>query len=263
MNMKHFLFTTLLVVAASITASAEIKTAQLPAEQAAKTTSLNPNYLVEVIESAKPANDQAKKKSPLLIYLHGSGGRGNDINKIRGHIRRIAPGITKFQKTPCIVVAPQCLKTTKDGAKTTWQPTDLNILLEHLKKTLPIDTSRIYLTGNSMGGYGSWAWGAHSPQHFAAIAPVVGGTGPGGPKDVTPHLKQWAKNLTSVPVFAFAGELDKVVPAERSEQMVAEIKKAGGTKAKIKVLKNQGHNAGKIVFNSQEYFDWIFTQQKK
>ena len=62
-----------------------------------------------------------------------------------------------------------------------------------------------------MGGYGSWAWGGKSPERFAAIAPVVGGIGPGGPKDVTPNLDQWAANLATVPVYAFAGATDRVV----------------------------------------------------
>ena len=93
---------------------------------------------------------------------------------------------------------------------------------------------RVYLTGNSMGGYGSWAWGGHSPKRLAAIAPVVGGIGPGGPKDVTPNLKNWAKNLAKVPVYAFAGGKDRVVPAERSERMVAEIRKAEGSRQKLK-----------------------------
>jgi dienelactone hydrolase len=171
-------------------------------------------------------------------------------------------GIEKFGKGPCIVVAPQCLKRTKKGERGTWAPEDLDALLEHLKATLPVDGKRIYLTGNSMGGYGAWAWGGHSPEHFAAIAPVVGGIGPGGPKDVTPDLDKWAANLAKVPVFAFAGARDRVVPAERSERMIAAIRKAGGKEAQLKVYPDEGHGAGRVAFSSAEFYDWMFSKKR-
>jgi predicted peptidase len=113
-----------------------------------------------------------------------------------------------------------------------------------------------------MGGYGCWVWGGHHPEHFAAIAPIVGGIGRKGPKDVTPDLDQWAANLAKVPVYAFAGAKDRVVPAERSERMVAAIRKAGGTRAKIKIYPEEGHGASKTVFSSAEYFDWMFSQRR-
>jgi pimeloyl-ACP methyl ester carboxylesterase len=83
---------------------------------------------------------------------------------------------------------------------------------------------------------------------LAAVAPVVGGIGPGGPKDVSPNITEWAKNLAKVPVYAFAGGKDRVVPAERSERMVREIRKAGGKDAKIKIYPDAGHNARQLVF---------------
>ena len=101
--------------------------------------------------------------------------------------------------------------------------------------------------------------GGHSPERFAAIAPVVGGIGPDGPKDVTPDLKKWAQNLAKVPVYAFAGGKDRVVPAERSERMVAEIRKAGGKLAKIKIYPEGGHNVRQQVYNSEEFYDWMFS----
>jgi predicted peptidase len=219
-----------------------------------KTLFLNPDYLVFMPKVEPDVN------IPLLIYLHGGGGVGNQIRKIQMQPVALWRGIEKFGKGPCIVVAPQCLKDTKSGRRGTWIPEDLNILLPHLKATLPVDPRRIYLTGNSMGGYGSWVWGGHNPEHFAAIAPIVGGIGPGGPKDVTPDLDQWAANLAKVPVYAFAGAEDKVVPAERSERMIAAIRKAGGKDAKLKIYPNEGHGAGRIVYSSAEFYEWMFSK---
>ncbi len=221
-----------------------------------KTRCLNSEYLVFL------PKEIANTKMPLLIFLHGAGGVGDDIKRIKFQPRNVFRGIVKFDKGPCIVVAPQCLKKTKKGERGTWSPEDLDVLLQHLKATLQIDSKRIYLTGNSMGGYGTWAWGAHNPEHFAAIAPVVGGIGPGGPKDVTPDLKKWAANLAKVPVYAFAGAKDRVVPAERSERMVAAIQKAGGKDAKIKVYPDEGHGAGRVTYSTVEFYNWLFSHKR-
>jgi predicted peptidase len=227
----------------------------LDAKLQERTTYLNPDFLLFSVDAKKD------KKIPLVIYLHGAGGVGNEIGKIKGQVQRVVIGIRKFRKGPCLVVAPQCLRDTPKG-RGTWTPADLNVFLEHLKATLPLDERRIYLTGNSMGGYGCWVWGGHSPKHFAAIAPVVGGIGRGGPKAVTDDLEEWATNLATVPVYAFAGAKDRVVPAERSERMIAAIRKAGGKRAKIKVLPEEGHGASRIVFSTEEVYDWMFSLKR-
>ena len=219
-----------------------------------KTKSLNPQYLVFA------PKQKHKAAVPLLIYLHGAGGVGDNIMKIRGQASQVVKGIEKFKKGPCIVVAPQCDKRVREGGG--WIPDDLNALLTHLKATLKVDEKRIYLTGNSMGGYGSWAWAGHNPEHFAAVAPVSGGIGPGGPKDVTPDLDKWSKNLAKVPVFAFAGGKDRVVPAERSQRMIAAIKKAGGKEASVKIFPDEGHGAGRIAFASDEFYEWMFSKKR-
>ena len=218
--------------------------------------SLNPDYLVF------PPNVKSSQPVPLLIYLHGSGGGFAPLERIGGQARALLSGIDKFGKGPCYVVVPQCFQKTKSGSKSTWEPADLNILLDELLGKLPIDPTRVYLTGNSMGGYGCWVWGGHSPERFAAIAPVVGGIGPGGPKDISPEISKWASNLAQVPVYAFAGGLDRVVPAERSERMVSEIRKAGGKRAKIKIYPEGGHNVRQQVYKSKEFYDWMFSHSR-
>ena len=225
-------------------------------EVGGKTTYLNPEFLLF------PAEAKKGSKLPVLIYLHGAGGVGNDLGKIRGQARRVVSGIRKFRKGPCLVVAPQCLRVTPAG-RGTWTPEDLDVFLEHVKATLPVDEKRIYLTGNSMGGYGCWVWGGHRSEHFAAIAPVVGGIGRGGPKAVTEDLAKWAANLARVPVYAFAGARDRVVPAERSERMITAIRKAGGKRAKLKIYSDEGHGAGRIVFSNEEMYDWMFSQKRE
>jgi len=237
------------------TASAEVHT--LDKAREAKTRSLNPEYLVFAPKT------KSSQDLPLLIYLHGGGGKGTDVRRIESQTRALRMGIDRFGKGPCIVVAPQTLKQTKDGESGVWFPEDLNVLLEALKATLPVDENRVYLTGNSMGGYGSWVWGGTNPEHFAAIAPVVGGIGRNGPKDVTPNLDQWAKNLASVPLWAFAGAQDKVVPAERSERVVNAIKKTGGKLARLTIYPDEGHGARRRVYEDKAFYDWMFSQRRK
>ena len=234
----------------------EVRT--IPAELQLKTPSLNPEYLVFMSEV------EGDQKLPMLIFLHGGGGRGDDILRTKKKQAISWKGIQKSGHGPCIVVTPQAMKKRKDAPeKSGWIPEELNVFLAHLKETLPVDTSRIYLSGNSMGGAGSWAWGGSNPKHFAAIAPISGGIGRNGPMDVTPNLEAWAANLATVPVYVYAGALDKVVPADRSERMVAAIKDAGGTKVNLFVHPEKGHNMGTMVRLSQEHYDWMFSQQLK
>lgn len=218
---------------------------------------INPEYLVY-----RPAEDTGAKL-PLLIFLHGAGGVGNDVHQIKGKPTEIWQGIQNFIRKPCLIVAPQCLRQDKDEARGIWTPEDLNLLLQHLKATLPVDEQRIYLSGISMGGYGTWAWAAHDPQLFAGVAPIAGGIGRGGPKDVTDDFDQWAANLTKVPVYAFVGAQDKTVPPDRSERMVAAIKKAGGKEARLKIYPDEGHGVGRVVVNDAEYYEWLFSQKKR
>lgn len=228
---------------------------QLTAEIQRKTEFLNPEYLVYAPDLSTDA------KLPLLIFLHGAGGVGQDIHRIAGRPAEIWAGIAKFGKGPCIVVAPQCLKSAH-GERGIWTSEDLNLLLQQLKATLPVDDRRIYLTGISMGGYGTWAWGAQYPQHFAAIAPIVGALGRAGAKDITPDFDQWAQSLATIPVYAFVGALDKIVPPERSASMIAAIIEAGGKEARLKVYPDEGHGVGRLVLASPEYYDWLFSQTR-
>lgn len=227
----------------------------LPRELQGKVRFLNPEYLVY---APKGANGPL----PLLIFLHGAGGVGRDVRRIQDRPADLWQGIARFGKGPCLVVAPQCLPDA-GGERGIWTSEDLNVLLVHLQASLPVDGRRIYLSGISMGGYGTWAWAAQDPQHFAAIAPIVGGIGREGAKAITPDLDRWAASLARIPVHAFVGALDKTVPPDRSERMIAAIRKAGGKEAKLKVYPNEGHGAGRVVVADPEYYDWLFAQQRE
>ena len=255
MNFSIPLFLKLFLLSSMAAQQPELRTLDSKFEK--NTQCLNPEYLLF------SAQAKTKETPALLIYLHGGGGVGDNVRRLQGQAHALLSGIKKFQKGPCHVVVPQCLRKRKDGGRGTWEAKDLDLLLNGLSTNLKFDPKRVYLTGNSMGGYGSWAWGGQSPLRFAAIAPIVGGIGPGGPKDVTPNLDQWAANLAKVPVYAFAGATDRVVPAERSERMVAAIQKAGGKQVKIKVYQDQGHNARQVVYSSKEFYDWMFGKKRK
>ncbi len=229
----------------------------LPEELAGQTISLNAQYLLFMPEVERPT------KMPLLIYLHGAGGAGEDVRRLRGQAGVLWRGIETFGKGPCMVVAPGCLLKSVTGDRGTWEPADLDILLSQLLKTLPVDVQRVYLTGNSMGGYGTWAWAAHSPEHFAAVAPVSGGLGPEGPKDITGDIESWAARLARVPVYAFAGANDRVVPADRSERMIDAIQKCGGQKAMLKIYPDEGHAVGRLVYAGETFYEWLFSSRRK
>lgn len=248
-----FLF---LPILGSYAQSPPVKVSKLSGVRNSSTISINPEYLVFASQSVK------KKKVPGLIYLHGAGGGRPPLTRLGMQVNALRRGIDKFLKSPCIVVVPQCLPKTKNGKRATWEPDDLNLLLDDLLEKFPIDSKRVYLTGNSMGGYGCWVWGGHSSERLAAVAPVVGGIGPGGPKDVSPNLTKWAENLAKVPVYAFVGGRDRVVPAEHSKRMIAEIRKVGGKLAQIKIYPDAGHNARQLVYDSKEFYEWMFAQSK-
>lgn len=114
-----------------------------------------------------------------------------------------------------------------------------------MKPTRPVDERRIYLSGTSPGGYGTRAWGPHDLPHFAAIAPIVGGTGREGAKAMTPDCAPWDAGRAKIPVDALVGAPDTTAPPDRSERMIAAIPKAGGKEAKLEFDPEEGQGAGR------------------
>ena len=206
-----------------------------------------------------PAGYDAHKKYPLVLYLHGGGGRGDDnvkqVMEGNGAIINLLTKPETQEKYASIVVAPQCpegeLWTTLDEhVKPTKHLLLVLDLLAELQKEFSIDAGRIYVAGQSMGGYGSWALVAERPSMFAAALPLCGGGD-------TAKAAQFVRT----PVWAFHGERDESVRVELSRRMVAAIREAGG-QPRYTEYKGEGHVIWNKVAGEPELVAWFFAQKR-
>ena len=204
------------------------------------------------------------KTYPLVIFLHGAGERGTD-NELQLLYFPTQMAEEKWRKKyPCFILAPQCRPERKwmevDWASpsdpvTPEEVSEQSLAVEQMiQKTLkeePIDRSRVYLTGLSMGGFGSFDLGARHPEWFAAVAPICGAADP----------KKMAA-LKNVPVYIVHGDNDTVVPAERSRSAVRALKEAGASPI-YKELPGVGHNSWTPGYSDEEgLVPWMFKQKK-
>lgn len=185
--------------------------------------------------------EQSKKKWPLMLFLHGSGESGHDLAKVKAH------GPPKIVETkpdfPFILVSPQ-------SPGRGWNPETLNGLLDEIIRTYRVDADRVYLTGLSMGGFGSWELAAAHPEKFAAVAPICGG---GNPQD--------ASKLAKLPIWVFHGAKDPVVPIQRSKDMV-EALKAAGSNVKFTIYPEAQHDSWTETYNNPEFYQWLLEQKR-
>lgn len=180
---------------------------------------------------------EAGKRWPLMIFLHGSGERGDDINLVKKHG---PPKLLEAQADfPFIVASPQA------AANTDWNSAAVNALIDELVQQLAVDVNRIYLTGLSRGGHGTWAIAADRPERFAAIAPVCGAADPGR-----------ACSLKTVPVWAFHGEDDTVVSLESDARMVEALRACGGD-VKFTVYPGVGHDSWTQTYANPALYEWL------
>jgi len=201
------------------------------------------NYLIQIPE----AYNMSSKTWPLILFLHGAGERGDNLELVKKH------GPPKLAENgqfnyPFIVVSPQCPKNDKWTSE--HQIMKLDILLDHIISRYRIDTDRIYLTGLSMGGFGTWSLGAKYPERFAALAPICGGGDPA-----------WAEQLKNIPIWVFHGAKDSVVPVKRSKEMVEAIRKAGGN-IKLTVYPDANHDAWTQTYNDPELYYWFLSHTR-
>jgi predicted peptidase len=183
------------------------------------------------------------RRWPLVLFLHGSGERGGDLAKVKVHgPPKQLDGRDDF---PAIVVSPQC----PEGER--WNSDALAALLDDLGRRLRVDADRVTVTGLSMGGRGTWDLAMSYPERFAAIAPVCGGA-----------LPDRACRLKDVPVRAFHGAKDPVVPLAESETVVLAVKKCGGA-ADLVVYPEAGHDAWTETYGDPSLWDWLLSQRRR
>jgi len=182
-----------------------------------------------------------EKKWPLMLFLHGAGERGDRLELVKKHG---PPKLVEQQPDfPFIVVSPQCPAGS-------WWPDkldDLSALLDEVEADYAVDSHRIYLTGLSMGGYGTWSLAQDQPERFAAIVPICGG-----------GSRALARRLKDLPVWVFHGAQDKTVPPEESEKMVAAIERAGGS-PRLTIYPDAGHDSWTETYDNPELYEWLLS----
>lgn len=192
----------------------------------------------------RPAGYERRKPWPLVMFLHGMGERGTDLARVPLH--GLAKHLAAGEAFPFVAVMPQC------PPDSFWheQLDALEALLDHAAATLNVDTRRVYLTGLSMGGFGTWLLAARCPQRFAAIAPVCGG-----------GILWTAERLKDLPVWAFHGSKDEVVHPRESKLMVQAVKAAGGT-ARLTMYPGVGHDSWTQAYANPKLYTWLLRQRR-
>ena len=193
------------------------------------------NYLIYLPEGY----ESDSKQWPLVLFLHGAGERGSDIELVKrnGPPKLVEEG----QKFPFILVSPQCPE------RAIWDNKLLIALLDEVESKYNVDKCRVYLTGLSMGGHATWSLAIQSPERFAAIIPVCGR---GYPQDVYV--------LKDVPVWVFHGQKDDIVSIIDGQKMVNALENAGGF-VKFTIYPEAGHDAWTETYNNPEVYIWLLS----
>ncbi len=248
MNLRKLVFCALgCVLAMNLHANAQQEpTAGKQVEQVFKAADgTEVGYLLYLPKEYDATSD---KKWPFVFFLHGRGESNGPLSLVaKWGPRRFA---ARGDDLPFVLVSPQCPRSDS------WsRESQQNLLVELLDAMLDkhqVDQDRVYLTGLSMGGYGSWRMAADHPQRFAAVVPVCGG---GDPAD--------AEKLKSLPIWVFHGDRDRAVPLKRSQDMVDAIKQAGGELIRFTTLEHVGHNSWSATYASPDLYQWMLRQRRK
>jgi len=209
----------------------------------AKPVSLD--YLLFLPKSYQPSGET---RWPLIVFLHGAGERGTNVQLVAVH------GPPKLVQQnpdfPFIVLSPQC------PAGSSWNVETLNALLDETLARHAIDPKRVYLTGLSMGGYGSWAWASSNPERFAAVVPICGG---GDPMPVRLSSGTRRERLSQLPVWSFHGAKDTAVALSESQRMV-DAYKIIGNEARLTIYPEAGHDSWTETYHNPALFEWLRQQ---
>jgi predicted peptidase len=194
---------------------------------------------------------------PLLLFLHGAGERGRDVSLIGVH-GPLSLVDTIDELRSCVIVAPQC------PTDAWWEHDALKTILDETRAAYPIDEKRIYVTGLSMGGYGTWDMLSRYPDLFAAAVPICGGGDLTRLWEVPTQGFELGNLLLAkdVPIRAFHGEVDTVVPVEESRLLVDTLQ-AAGSSATLTTYPGVGHNSWAQTYADPELYKWLFAQVKR
>lgn len=195
---------------------------------------------------------KGEKKWPMILFLHGAGERGTNLANVAIHG---PPKLVKQGKEfPFIIASPQCL------AGEAWTIDVLLNLLDYITVKNSVDSSRVYLTGLSVGGFGTWALGISHPERFAAIDPICGG---GENIRILLADEKRKEVLKKLPVWAFHGAKDPVVLPVESERMVAALKKVGCREAELTIYPEANHDSWTETYNNPKLYEWFLAYQRK
>jgi len=254
-----------------------------PKEPAVAESPLTPEQLAEIYEARsvrvsaatdvepvdfayrllKPAEVKPGMKYPLVIFLHGAGERGGDNLAQLKYLPAWMAEKNARGTFPCYLLAPQCrndekwvdiswsdLKSTPQKPQPTIDMLGAIAALEETLRREAVDPQRIYLTGLSMGGYGSWDLATRMPERFAAVIPICGGGD-----------EATAGKIKNLPIWCFHGDADQAVPVERSRTMIEALRAAGGV-PKYSELAGVGHDSWTPAYRDPDVLAWLFTQKK-
>ncbi|MDI9401975.1 MAG: alpha/beta hydrolase-fold protein [Limisphaerales bacterium] len=232
--------------------------APVPGKQVAQSTG-SLNYLLFLPESYSQETSQpdAAKKWPVLVFLHGLGERGDslsDLAKLKMHGPPML--VEKNSKFEFIAVSPQC----PTDSWWPWKLEELNGMLEQvLKDVKDADPTRVYLTGLSMGGFGSFSWAIRNPERFAAVAPICGG---GTYHEAWGLPNKKAAQLRSLPFWIFHGAADSVVSSELSREMRNGLQAFGVKELNLTIYPGVDHNSWTQTYDNPELYRWFLKHSR-
>ncbi len=221
-----------------------LQTEQHSAEFVGTVTShLQMRYL---LFTPKAYENAGGKKWPLIVYLHGGSRRGKDVEQLGEPGFGLPAIVDRNESFPFVVLSPQC----PEGEY--WTDTEAVIaLLDEVMSKYAVDASRVYLTGHSMGGFGTWYLAYKHPEKFAAIAPM----------SASLVITAWASRLKEMPIWAFHGEKDNLVPVSDTQDLIDRLR-ALGNEVRFTVLPNRDHYI-LDAYENQELYSWFLQHAKK
>ncbi len=210
----------------------------------------------------EPVRPKTGREYPLILFLHGAGERGNDNEKQLTHGTYIFQKPENVKDFPCFVLAPQCPEG-EQWVNADWNTRNFQMpkepskplkmvleLLFELQNEYPVNTHQIYVTGLSMGGFGTWDIITRQPDLFAAAVPVCGGGDP-----------STASHIAHIPTWIFHSADDSVIPVELSRKMADALENAGAL-VRYTEYKDAGHGAWKPAYENDELLPWLFSQSR-